>query len=241
MLIMFHVETLLRSKEAKHIPHHKWMLWQKQDTELVLDVSWQIFSSFVNLILPLEGECSFYWPYLKTLHGVELRVPDMWSFEERSLLDGLPTPQGGWQSYTQRYFADCLDVNADALTLQALMLYHTRAGPFGTLDEFGWDGWWISTKKSHLWFDRETSRNPESTILTNSSLVDGSGHLLNFEECAPQCVTRIKRGGTFCGKFIEKVQLMTSLCTFHLLPKGYIQTLAKHRQCFGSWFHIAQE
>eukprot|EP00434_Breviolum_minutum_P011578 symbB.v1.2.010211.t1/scaffold665.1/size175136/2 len=78
-----------------------------------------------------RGECSFYWPYLKTLHGVEPFVPDMWSFEERSLLDGLPTPQGGWQSYTQRYFADCLDVNADALTLQALMLYHTRAGPFG--------------------------------------------------------------------------------------------------------------
>lgn len=118
----------------------------------------------------------------------------MWSFEERSLLDGLPTPQGGWQSYTQRYFADCLDVNADALTLQALMLYHTRAGPFGTLDEFGWDGWWIATKKTHLWFDHETSRNPESTILTNSSLVDGSGHLLNFEEFAPQCVARIQRG-----------------------------------------------
>ena len=92
------------------------------------------FLQFLDLILPLEGECSFYWPYLKTLHGVELRVPDMWSFEERSLLDGLPTPQGGWQSYTQRYFADCLDVNADALTLKALMLYHTRAGPFGTLE-----------------------------------------------------------------------------------------------------------
>lgn len=40
----------------------------------------------------LIGECSFYWPYLKTLHGTEIRVPDVWSFEERSLLDGLPTP-----------------------------------------------------------------------------------------------------------------------------------------------------
>lgn len=78
-----------------------------------------------------RGECSFYWPYLKTMHAAELRLPDLWSFEERSLLDGLPTPQDGWQSYTQKYFADCLDTNADALTLHALMLYHTRAGPFG--------------------------------------------------------------------------------------------------------------
>ena len=39
------------------------------------------------------GECSFYWPYLKTMHAAELRLPDLWSFEERSLLDGLPTPQ----------------------------------------------------------------------------------------------------------------------------------------------------
>ena len=30
-----------------------------------------------------------------------------------------------------RYFTDCLDAGADALTLHALMLYHTRAGPFG--------------------------------------------------------------------------------------------------------------
>ena len=179
MLIMFYIETLLRSKETKHIPHH--FLWKKMN--VLAKTRFRIGSRRFNgtfspvsstWFLPLEGECSFFWPYLKTMHGVELRVPDMWSFEERSLLDGLPTPQGGWQSYTQRYFADCLDVNADALTLQALMLYHTRAGPFGTLDEFWWDGWWIGT---------------------NSSLVDGSGHLLNFEEFAPQCVTRIKRGG----------------------------------------------
>lgn len=54
MLIMLYVETLLRSKETKHIPHHflwkKWMFWQRQDTELVLDVSWHVFSSFLNLI-----------------------------------------------------------------------------------------------------------------------------------------------------------------------------------------------
>ena len=50
------------------------------------------------------------------------------------LLGGWNTNQDGWQSYTQKYFADCLDTNADALTLHALMLYHTRAGPFGNLD-----------------------------------------------------------------------------------------------------------
>lgn len=64
-------------------------------------------------------------------HDSSTAAPDLWSLEERSLLDGLPTPQDGWQSYTQKYFADCLDTNADALTLHALMLYHTRAGPFG--------------------------------------------------------------------------------------------------------------
>lgn len=80
-----------------------------------------------------RGKCSFYWPYLKTLHGAHISVPDVWSFEERSLLDGLPTPRGGWQSYSAKYFTDCLDTNADALTLHALMLYHTRAGPFGRL------------------------------------------------------------------------------------------------------------
>ena len=62
-----------------------------------------IHRRFLNMLWDLADKaptrCSFYWPYLKTLHGMEISVPDVWSFEERSLLDGLPKPHGGWQSY----------------------------------------------------------------------------------------------------------------------------------------------
>jgi len=78
-----------------------------------------------------KGPCSFYWPYLKSLHEIEISLPAVWSLEDLALLDGLPTPKGGWQSYTQRYFKDCLESDGDALALRALLLYHTRAGPLG--------------------------------------------------------------------------------------------------------------
>ena len=42
-----------------------------------------------------KGPCSFFWPYLKTLHGLEIAVPAVWSLEDLALLDGLPTPKGG--------------------------------------------------------------------------------------------------------------------------------------------------
>ena len=42
-----------------------------------------------------KGTCSFFWPYLKTLHGLEINVPAVWSVEDVALLDGLPTPKGG--------------------------------------------------------------------------------------------------------------------------------------------------
>ena len=50
-----------------------------------------------------KGPCSFYWPYLKTLHEIEISLPAVWSLEDLALLDGLPTPKGGFLAMLRFY------------------------------------------------------------------------------------------------------------------------------------------
>ena len=77
------------------------------------------------------GECSLYWPYLKSMSEVVIDTPNAWSSEDLALLDGLP---GNWTVHTERY-RECPAKGAapisDPFAMRALMLFVSRSGPMG--------------------------------------------------------------------------------------------------------------
>ena len=82
----------------------------------------------------LLGECSFYWPYLRSMQHVAVDIPNAWGSDELVLLDGLPSE--GWRKHTGLYQGDCPQVTGgppidDAFAMRALMLYVSRSGPLG--------------------------------------------------------------------------------------------------------------
>lgn len=85
----------------------------------------------------LLGRCSRVWPYLKSMQEVVLELPDSWSADELSLLDGLPP--GDWHKHSGLYASECgakyglggeHDLS-DPFLMRALYLYVTRSGPHG--------------------------------------------------------------------------------------------------------------
>lgn len=78
-----------------------------------------------------RGECSRFWPYLASLRGVEVDIPNAWGMEELALLDGLPP--GDWRMFGDRLSMECGQQGTleDPFVLRAVMLYTSRAGPTG--------------------------------------------------------------------------------------------------------------
>mmetsp|Transcript_40460 Transcript_40460/g.59449 ORF Transcript_40460/g.59449 Transcript_40460/m.59449 type:complete len:361 (+) Transcript_40460:38-1120(+) len=100
-------------------------------------------------------KCSKYWPYIKFMDEVVIDLPNSWSKEELSMLEGLPP--GNWQIHSDRMRDDCKDITDldenDPIALRALFLYATRAGPEGMQPIFdifnhGYNSTWHHTPDS---------------------------------------------------------------------------------------------